>query len=180
MVTMSWTAEADKKLLIFLLATNPSIKLDFEGAAKMLTTKHRQCTARAVQEHFKKIKKEVQEDEYVIYEHGNLFLSCQAETGSRKWNIVAQQAGVGHSSHNVRPDFKPNSKTPEGKALAIRSADEEAEGAPSAKRAKTTKSGDGRFSSRGTSSTNKRFEREDSEAPIKSEEDPEDNPKRAI
>ena len=52
--------------MIYLLASNPHIKLNFEGAAKYLTNKEQSCTARAVQERFKKMKKTVGEDPYVF------------------------------------------------------------------------------------------------------------------
>ena len=62
MLALTNLAANNEKMLLFLLASNPGIKLDFEGCAKMLSDKFQQCTARAVQERFKKIKSDVMKD----------------------------------------------------------------------------------------------------------------------
>ncbi|KAI9725850.1 MAG: hypothetical protein M1828_002479 [Chrysothrix sp. TS-e1954] len=55
-------AEADQKLFLYVLASNPNVKVDADAAATLFSKDGVVCTARAVQERMKKMKRQVAGD----------------------------------------------------------------------------------------------------------------------
>ncbi|KAL9059253.1 MAG: hypothetical protein Q9162_001290 [Coniocarpon cinnabarinum] len=100
-------AENVEKLLIYILATHPQTKLDFEDMARYLTDKNQQCTARAVVERFKKLKRDYVDDP--------------------KWRVKAEQAIHGHGAVKKNDGVSKKRKASRTKGIAKKAAALEAD-----------------------------------------------------